>query len=112
MDKSALTGWALANGWQMVDDCPSLMKPSAPAQAIVRMVLKQGVVQLEIRKPIGKWEKVSSTSYAKITPDPDTGLPRGLGFDTISGFSMLMQANKNRMVFARKPEPPASGEAG
>jgi hypothetical protein len=109
MDKSALTNWALANGWQMVGDCPSLMKPSSPQQAIVRMVLKAGVVQIEIRKPVGKWEKISSTSYAKITPDPETGFPRGLGLDTISGFSMLMQANKNRMVFAKKPEVPDPG---
>jgi hypothetical protein len=111
MDKGALTEWALANGWQMVGDCPSLMKPSAPSQAIVRMVLKSGVVQLEIKKPAGKWEKISSTSYSKITPDPETGFPRGLGLDTISGFSMLMQANKNRMVFAKRPETSSSGEA-
>ncbi|HEX3430450.1 MAG TPA: hypothetical protein VHT03_06145 [Rhizomicrobium sp.] len=104
MDKNELTKWALANGWQMIADCPSLMKPSSPTQAIVRMVLKAGVVQLEIRKPVGKWEKVSSASYAKIMPDPETGFPRGLGLDTISGFSMLMQENMNRMVFARKAE--------
>ena len=104
MDKSELIRWALANGWQMIADCPSLMKPSAPTQAIVRMVLKAGVVQLEIKKPVGKWEKVASASYSRITPDPETGLPRGLGLDTISGFSMLMEENKNRMVFARKPE--------
>ena len=103
MDKAALTQWALANGWQMVGDCPSLMKPSAPTQAIVRLILKTGVVQLEIKKPIGKWEKVSSTPYAKITPDPETGFPRGLGLDTISGFSALMQANKHALVFAKKP---------
>jgi len=111
MDKSELTKWALANGWQMVADCPSLMKPSSPKEAIVRMVLKAGVAQLEIKKPAGKWEKVSSANYGKITPDPETGLPRGLGLDTISGFSMLMQENKNRLVFARKPESPKSGEA-
>ena len=112
MDKNALTDWALANGWQMVGDCPSLMKPSSPGQAIVRLVMKTGVVQLEIRKPVGKWEKISSTSYAKIMPDPETGFPRGLGLDTISGFSALMQANKHRMVFAKKPQAPDSGEAG
>ena len=102
MDKSELTKWALANGWQMVADCPSLMKPSSPKDAIVRMMFKAGVVHLEIKKPAGKWEKVSSESYAKITPDPETGLPRGLGLDTISGFASLMQDNKNRMVFAKK----------
>jgi hypothetical protein len=94
----------------MIGDCPSLMKPSSPREAIVRMVLKAGVVQLEIKKPIGKWEKVSSASYSKITPDPESGLPRGLGLDTISGFSMLMQENKNRMVFARKPETSTPGD--
>lgn len=110
MDKTELTKWALANGWQMIAGCPSLMKPSSPNDAIVRMVLKTGVVQLEIKKPIGKWERVSSASYSKIIADPETGTPRGLGLDTISGFSMLMQENKNRMVFARKPETPRSGE--
>jgi hypothetical protein len=102
MDKSELTRWALANGWQMIADCPSLMKPSSPKDAIVRMVFRTGVVQLEIKKPAGKWEKVSSESYAKIKPDSETGLPRGLGLDTISGFASLMQDNKNRMVFAKK----------
>jgi hypothetical protein len=112
MDKSELTRWALANGWQMIADCPSLMKPSSPKDAIVRMVFKTGVVQLEIKKPAGKWEKVSSEKYVKITPDPETGLPRGLGLDTISGFSALMQDNKNRMVFAKRPEAPKPDDFG
>ncbi len=56
-------------------------------------------VQLEIKKPAGKWEKVSSAAYAKLEQDAETGLPIGLGLDTISGFSMLMQDNKNRAVF-------------
>ena len=43
-------------------------------------------------------------AYAAIEPDPDTGLPIGLGFDTISGFSSLLQDNKLRAVFAKKPE--------
>jgi hypothetical protein len=101
MDKDELTRWALANGWQMVSGHPSLTKPSSPKEAIVRMVLKETVVNLEVKKPAGKWEKVSGQSYAKVQPDPDTSLPLGLGLETIPGFTMLMRDNKDRMVFAR-----------
>jgi len=101
MDKTELTSWALANGWQMIAGCPSLTKPSAPKEAIVRMQLKATVVAIEVKKPAGKWEKMASQSYAKVVADPDTGLPRGLGLDTITGFTMLMRENKDRMVFAR-----------
>jgi hypothetical protein len=101
MDKEELTSWALANGWQMVAGCPSLMKPSAPKEAIVRMVFKATVVNLEIKKPAGKWEKVSGQGYAKIHSDPDTELPLGLGLDTIPGITMLMRDNKDRLVFSR-----------
>ena len=101
MDKDALTAWALANGWQLIAGHPSLTKPSSPKEAIVRMVLKATVVSLEVKKPAGKWEKVSGAAYAKVEPDPDTGLPQGLGLDTIPGFTMLMRENKDRMVFAR-----------
>ena len=111
MDKSELSKWALSNGWRMIADCPSLVKPSAPQQAIVRLVLKTGVAQLEIKKPAGKWEKVVSQSYSKIIADPQTGLPRGLGLDTISGFASLMQDNKNSMVFDKRPERPKDQEA-
>ena len=101
MDKEELTAWALRNGWQMIAGCPSLTKPSAPKEAIVRMVLKATVVSLEVKRPAGKWEKVSGESYAKVTPDPDTGLPRGLGLAGIPGFAMLMQDNRDRMMVAR-----------
>ncbi|MBK1659030.1 hypothetical protein [Paracraurococcus ruber] len=101
MDKDELTRWALANGWQMIAGCPSLTKPSSPKEAIVRMVLKATVVNLEAKKPAGKWERVSGAPYGKIEADPETGLPRGLGFETIPSFSMLMQDNKDRQVFAR-----------
>jgi hypothetical protein len=103
MDKAELTTWALANGWQMVGEYPSLMKPSSPKDAIVRLVLKGTVVSIEIKKPAGKWEKVSSTAYSKIVADAETGMPVGLGLDTISGITMLMRDNKDRMVFAKKP---------
>jgi hypothetical protein len=101
MNKDALTQWALANGWQMIAGAPSLTKPSSPNEAIVRLVFKTTLVNLEIKKPAGKWEKISGAPYAKIEADAETGFPRGLGLDTISGFAMLMEDNKNRMVFAK-----------
>ena len=101
MDKDELTRWALANGWTMVAGAPSLTKPTAPKEAIVRMVLKATVVNLEVKKPAGKWEKVAGESYGKVTADPDTGLPIGLGFERIPSFSGLMQDNKDRQVFGR-----------
>jgi hypothetical protein len=104
MNKDELTNWALANGWQMIAGHPSLTRPSRPADAIVRLVLKATVANLEIKTPAGRWDKVSSVAYSKIEPDPETGLPIGLGLDTISGFSMLMQDNKNRAVFAKMPK--------
>ena len=101
MDKDELTTWALAQGWRIIAGHPSLTKPSSPKEAIVRMVLKATVVSLEVKKPAGKWEKVSGASYANVAPDPDTGLPRGLGLDSIPGFTQLMRANKDRQVFAK-----------
>ncbi|MDP9137151.1 MAG: hypothetical protein M3N38_03105 [Pseudomonadota bacterium] len=109
MDKDELTKWALANGWQMIAGCPSLTKPTSPKDPIVRMVLKTTVVNLEVKRPAGKWDKVSGANYADVKPDPETGLPRGLGFDTISGFTKLLEDNKNRSVFAKWPVPPKSG---
>ncbi len=101
MTKEEITAWALANGWSMVDGAPSLTKPSKPHPAIVRLVLKATVAQVEIKKPAGKWEKVAGESYAKIEPDPDSGMPGGLGFTTISGLTLLMQDNKDRQMMAR-----------
>lgn len=101
MDKDELTAWALANGWQMMAGAPSLTRPSAPKEAIVRMVLKATVANLEVKKPAGKWEKISGESYARIQPDPETGLPQGLGFEKIPSFTMLMQQNKDNQVFAK-----------
>ena len=101
MTKDEITAWALANGWQVIDGFPSLTKPSAPHPAIVRLVLKATVASVEIKKPAGKWEKVSSESYAKIEPDPDSGIPGGLKLGTLAGLSQLMQDNRDRMVFAK-----------
>jgi hypothetical protein len=101
MTKDEITAWALANGWQMIDGVPSLTKPAAPHPAIVRLVLKATVASVEIKKPAGKWEKVSSESYSRIEADADTGMPGGLGFATISGLTQLMQDNKDRQMMAR-----------
>jgi hypothetical protein len=101
MDRDALVAWALSNGWQVMGGHPSLVKPSNPKEAIVRMVLKTTVVNIEVKKPAGKWEKVSGAAYGEVQADEDTGLPRGLGLDTIPGFTMLMRDNKDRMVFAK-----------
>ncbi len=101
MDKDELTAWALANGWQLIAGSLCLTKPSAPKEAIVRLVLKATVVTIEVKKPAGKWEKFAGAAYPKITPDPETGLPHGLGMESIPGFTMLMRDNKDRQVFAR-----------
>jgi hypothetical protein len=105
MTKEEITAWALANGWQMIDGFPSLTKPAAPHPAIVRLVLKATVASVEIKKPAGKWEKVSNESYGKIQPDAETGMPGGLGLGTISGLTMLMRDNKDRQVFTRMAGP-------
>ncbi len=105
MDKDELTRWALANGWQMIGGWPSLTKPSAPKEAIVRMVLKATVVAIEFKKPVGKWEKISSESYGKVALDEQTGLPSGLGLTSIAGFTKLMQENRDRLVFAKMSNP-------
>jgi hypothetical protein len=101
MDRDELTQWALANGWQMIAGHPSLTKPSSPKEAIVRMVLKATVVNIEVKKPAGKWEKVSGEAYAKVRADEESGLPLGLGLEVIPGFTMLMRDNKDRQVFAK-----------
>jgi hypothetical protein len=101
MDKDELTAWATANGWQIIAGCPSLTKPRSPKEAIVRMVFKATVVNLEVKKPAGKWEKVSGEAYGKVVADRETGRPSGLGFDSIPSFSMLMQDNKDRLMMER-----------
>jgi hypothetical protein len=101
MTKDELTSWALSQGWRMIAGHPSLTKPSAPKDPIVRLVLKATVANLEVRKPAGKWEKMAGESYARILPAEEDGLPRGLGFEKVPSISMLMQENRDQMVFAR-----------
>ncbi len=100
MTSEELRAWALANGWTMQAGVLSLTKPSNPKEAVVRMVLKTTVVHIEAKKPAGKWEKLSGASYAAVVPDEETGVPLGLGLETLPGFRMLMQENKDRQVFA------------
>jgi hypothetical protein len=100
MTQDELTAWALKSGWTMIGGHPSLTKPSNPKEAIVRMVLKATVVNVEAKKPAGKWEKISGEAYAKVVADEESGIPGGLSLETIPGFRMLMQENKDRQVFA------------
>ena len=79
----------------------SLAKPRAPGEPIVRLLLKATVATLELHKPAGKWEKVASTAYAKVTPGLEDGPPQRLGFELVPSLSMLMQDNRDQMVFAR-----------
>ena len=84
----------------MIAGCPSLTKPSRPKEAIVRMVFKETVVNLEVKKPAGKWEKGSGQPYAKEQVDPTRTAARSR-FETIPSFTSLMRDNKDRLTFAR-----------
>jgi hypothetical protein len=95
-----ITAWALSNGWRMMAGAPCLTKPAAPKEAIVRMVFRATVAVLEVKKPAGKWEKIGSARYGDISADPEDGRPLGLGFEKIPSFSLLMQDNKDRQIFA------------
>jgi hypothetical protein len=103
MDKDEITTWALTNGWRLRDGHPSLSKPSRSSEAIVRIVLKATVANLEIKKPSGKWEKVSGAPYAQIEADTESGFPGGLGLQTIPGVTRLMQDNRDQAVFGGGP---------
>lgn len=101
MTKDEIGAWALANGWQEIGGFISLVRPTKPSDAIVRLVFKATVVQLEIKKPSGKWDKVKSEAYDKIAYDDHAELPRGIGLTTISGLTMLMRDNKDRLAFSK-----------
>lgn len=102
MTKEQLTDWALAHGWRMMGAYLSLAKPNRPNEAIVRLVLKTTVAQLEAKKPAGKWEKLASCAYKQLVPDEDSGVPRGLGLVSTPGFAKLMQDNRDAQVFAAR----------
>ena len=99
MTREELTIWARANGWQELAGVLCLTKPTAPKEAIVRLVFKATVVALEVKKPAGKWEKFGSMAYAQVVMDEEHERPLGLGFEKIPSFSMLMRENKDRQVF-------------
>ena len=102
MTRDELTAWALANGWRVITGHPSLTKPGAPKDPIVRLVLKTTVANLEVRKPAGKWEKVGGAAYAAIgQADDEDSLPTGLGFEQVPSITSLMQQNRDAMVFSR-----------
>ncbi len=103
MTREEIAAWAMRNGWQVIGGHPSLTKPSSPKEAIVRLVMKATVVHLEAKKPAGKWEKISGQTYEKVVADEETGIPAGLGFETVPGIRMLMQVNRDRQVFAVRP---------
>jgi hypothetical protein len=99
MTKEELTAWALKSGWRLIDDHPSLCRPGRPKDAIVRLVLKGTVANVEIRKPSGKWEKVAGAAYKDITADPEGGMPEGLNLASMPGLGKLMQDNRDAQVF-------------
>ncbi len=101
MTKEELTVWALANGWRVIAGHPSLTKPGAPNDPVVRLVLKATVANLEVRKPAGKWEKVAGERYLNVVEDSEGAPPRGLGFEKVPSITMLMQKNRDAMVFGR-----------
>jgi hypothetical protein len=101
LTKEELTVWALANGWRIIAGHPSLTKPGVPNDPIVRLVLKATVVSLEVRKPAGKWEKVAGESYARVVQGSEDEPPRGLGFEKVPSITLLMQKNRDAIVFGR-----------
>jgi hypothetical protein len=101
LTKEALTAWALANGWRVIAGHPSLTRPDAPNAPIVRLVMKATVVNLEVRKPAGKWEKVAGESYARVVPGAEGEPPHGLGFEKVPSITSLMRQNRDAMVFGR-----------
>ena len=101
MTKEELTAWALANGWRVIAGHPSLTKPGKPNDPIVRLVLRATVVNLEVRKPAGKWEKVGGESYARVVQESEDEPPHGLGFEKVPSIGSLMRQNRDAMVFGR-----------
>ena len=99
MTKEEIEAWALRTGWKTISGHPSLTRPGKPKDPIVRLVLKATVANVEIKKPSGKWDKVAGAPYSAVAPDPDTGVPRGLGLVSTTGFARLMQDNRDAAVF-------------
>ena len=101
MTREELIDWAQKAGWRMIGGHLSLAKPGAPAAPIVRLVFKATVVNLEVRKPAGKWEKVGGDAYGRIAAGEEDAPPAGLGFEGVPSIGKLMQDNRDAMVFSR-----------
>lgn len=99
MTKDDITAWALSAGWRIIGGHPSLSKPQKLDDAIIRLNLKATVVQVEVRKPSGKWEKIATANYPSITAGEEGGLLAGLGLERIPSLGRLMQDNRDAMVF-------------
>jgi hypothetical protein len=59
------------------------------------------VVNLKVRKPAGKWEKVAGESYAHVVQGSEDEPPRGLGFVKVPSITLLMRQNRDAMIFGR-----------
>ena len=99
MTKEDITAWALANGWRMIGGNPCLTKPTKLDEPIIRLALKATVVNVEVRKPSGKWEKVSGGNYPAVGGGEEGMLLSGLGLERIPSLQRLMQDNRDAMVF-------------
>jgi hypothetical protein len=47
------------------------------------------------------WALANGWSYAHVVQGSDGEPPRGLGFEKIRSITLLMEQNRNRMVFGR-----------
>ncbi len=103
MTQEELTQWAAQNGWRMMAGCPSLVKPGRPKDAIVRLLFKVTVVNLEVRKAT-KWEKVGSAKYEDVLLDEDGERLLGLSFEKVPSIAMLMRENQDAQVFGKAQE--------
>jgi hypothetical protein len=98
LTRGELTIWALANGWRVIAGHPSLTKPGARNDPIVRLVLKATVVDLEVRKPAGKWENVAGKGYGARLGRRAATWP---WLRKVPSIRLLMQQNRDAMVFGR-----------
>jgi hypothetical protein len=71
MTKEELQAWALSNGWQQMGEHICLVKPTKPAESIVRLVLKATVAQIEIKK-----RELCKNRLRRLRRTPDRPRPR------------------------------------
>jgi hypothetical protein len=78
-----------------------LTKPGASNDPLVRLVPKATLVNLDVRKPAGQWDKEAGESYAHVAQGLEDEPPRGLSFEKVPSIALLMQQNRDTMVFGR-----------